>query len=586
MYKRNGNLLNSKYKEYLLPTIISAMSILLSSIIDGIIVGNLIGADALSAVNLSQPVVLFFQALFFLIGIGGSTIVSIAKGQRKSEKANKVFTVACVFAILFSVLFIVLGSLFLDNMVALICSDESLVALVREYVRIYVFGAPFMIIVPSMVYFIRTDGMPKLSANILLIANVVNLFLDIVYIQVFKLGITGASLATVTGYIVGFFIVLIYIFSKKRTLSFTKIKLKDLAYIGEITGGGIASTTNTVLLFLKTLLINHIVLVTVGADGMAVFSVCNFAISFVSMFISGGADTMVPIMGMLFGAKDIKGMKFILRKTFTIVLVSCVATIILMELFPLQILSLFAVTSATQIAIGIPALRIFALCLLGAGISIIMMNYLQTIKQKSLSVMIAFLRGLVILVPCAYIAATLLGATGIWLAFVIAETLTVLITFSVCKIKAKLSKNKYKGVFLFEKFSDEEKIFDATIKGNLADAVNISHEISEFCSENNISEKNANFMGILAEEAVAHIKNYNDTEKEVCIDIMCKFTFDKILLSLRDDGKPFNTTLLEPENQEKFSNIHMISSIAEDLEYTRTLGLNNTVIILSRQVQV
>ena len=98
--RRNSALLGKKFNEYLFPTIISSMSILLASFVDGIIVSALVGDDAFSAINLAEPVVLFMQALFFLFGIGGAISISIAKGQRDNRKANALFTLSFAASVL------------------------------------------------------------------------------------------------------------------------------------------------------------------------------------------------------------------------------------------------------------------------------------------------------------------------------------------------------------------------------------------------------------------------------------------------------------------------------------------------------
>ena len=184
-YQRNGALLGRKFTEYLFPTIISNMSILLASFVDGIIVSKLINDDAFSAVNLAEPVILFMQALFFLFGIGGAICISIAKGQRDEHKANAVFTLSFLAAVLVSVIVTVLGIVLIDPITRVLCSDSTLYDYVQHYALFNIYGSLFMIVVPYLVFIIRTDGMPKLSANILLVSNIVNLLMDLVYMGVF-----------------------------------------------------------------------------------------------------------------------------------------------------------------------------------------------------------------------------------------------------------------------------------------------------------------------------------------------------------------------------------------------------------------
>lgn len=540
MFERSGKLINKKFREYLIPTTLSGISIMLGSIVDGIIVGQTIGADAMAAVNVAQPFLLLFQALFFLLGMGGAILVAISKGERDHRKANAVYTLGSLGLLLLSVVILVLGLLFLNGLVGLLCNDASLYTLARDYVRVLIIGAPFMLFVPGMVFFVRADGQPKLSAAIFLIANVVNLFLDLVFIQVFHMGIAGAALATVTGYVLGFVPVLVYWFSRQRTLKYVRIKKQELSLIGEIAANGLAGTVNTLLLTIKTLFVNRIVLAVGGADGMAIFAVCNFAISFVSMFNSGASDTMVPLLGMLYGEKDWKGIRFMLRRAFTVVIVCCLFSILLLETLPAPILGLFNVTSAVQLAMGVPALRIFAVSLLGVGISCTMMYYLQTIKHRVISITISVLRGFVLIIPSVWALSSIYGIVGVWWGYVLAEALTVLITFILCRATATRSKGRYSGVFLFETPPATEALYDATIRVRAEDAVNVSSDLIAFGRENGLGETQAGLMGLMAEEAAINIMEYNEGGAPLELDILCRIRSGDIILSLRDDGKPFD----------------------------------------------
>lgn len=579
--KRNGTLLGKKFNEYLLPTILSAMSILLASFVDGIIVSKLIDPDALSAVNLAEPVILFFQALFFLFGIGGLISISRALGERDRDKANSLFTLAIVGAVIASVVVTAAGTLFKDGIVSLICNEQKLTQMVGEYVSYSIYGSSFIIIVPTFVFIMRVDGMPKFSSAVLIVSNAVNLIMDIVYIKVFDMGIKGAALATVTGYAVGALMVLYYLcIYKKRTLRFVKPGAAELKNIAELCTSGISSVLNTLLLFIKAILLNRIVINAGGADAISAFSVCNFLLTFISMFVSGGADTMTPIVSMLSGEKDHKGISIILRKTFVFVLCCCAAVIAIICLFPETVLALFSVKSESKLAMGVPAVRIFSLSLIGMGISYIMMNYFQSVKHKPLSIMITLLRGIVLTVPLAYAMSKLFGVKGIWWSLFISEMLTAAAAFAVSFIIYRTKKDKYSSVFLFEKAADNGAVYDVSLDAQKRSAVKVSEDISTFCLENSVSEQKAKYAGLLAEEAVEHIRRFN-TEKVPQIDLFCKVLDDRIILSVRDNGAIFDPANVRDDTEE-FSNLKMIGSVADKVDYTRVIGLNNMLVELGR----
>ena len=576
-YQRNGALLGRKFTEYLFPTIISNMSILLASFVDGIIVSKLINDDAFSAVNLAEPVILFMQALFFLFGIGGAICISIAKGQRDEHKANAVFTLSFLSAVLVSVIVTVLGIVLIDPITRVLCSDSTLYDYVQHYALFNIYGSLFMIVVPYLVFIIRTDGMPKFSANILLVSNIVNLLMDLVYMGVFKMDTSGAALATVTGYVVGFIMELYYLlFYKKRTLKFIRLKKTDLKYLGELSTGGIASVINTILLFVKAILLNQIVLGATGADGMAVFSVCNFTLTFISMFITGGSDTMTPIVGLLYGERDYKGIDIVLRKTFVFVTASCAVIMVFILLFPSLLLQLFSITSPDRLAMGIPAVRIFSLCFVFMGICYVTLSYLQATKQKAISVITTFLRGLIITVPLAYVLSGLFGLNGVSLTFVLSEALTAAITFLICFIVSRVKSDKYSGILLHERQTECSALFDASLKPEAEQAAGISDSIIAFCNDNGITGKTADYAGVLAEETVEHIRNHNLDKKQPKIDLICRITDEEVILSVRDNGEAFDAATVD--DGEEFTNLKVINSLADDVDYSRALGLNNMLI--------
>ncbi len=576
-YQRNGALLGRKFTEYLFPTIISNMSILLASFVDGIIVSKLINDDAFSAVNLAEPVILFMQALFFLFGIGGAICISIAKGQRDEHKANAVFTLSFLSAVLVSVIVTVLGIVLIDPITRVLCSDSTLYDYVQHYALFNIYGSLFMIVVPYLVFIIRTDGMPKFSANILLVSNIVNLLMDLVYMGVFKMDTSGAALATVTGYVVGFIMELYYLlFYKKRTLKFIRLKKSDFKYLGELSTGGIASVINTILLFVKAILLNQIVLGATGADGMAVFSVCNFTLTFISMFITGGSDTMTPIVGLLYGERDYKGIDIVLRKTFVFVTASCAVIMVFILLFPSLLLQLFSITSPDRLAMGIPAVRIFSLCFVFMGICYVTLSYLQATKQKAISVITTFLRGLIITVPLAYVLSGLFGLNGVSLTFVLSEALTAVITFLICFIVSRVKSDKYSGILLHERQTECSALFDASLKPEAEQAAGISDSIIAFCNDNGITGKTADYAGVLAEETVEHIRNHNLDKKQPKIDLICRITDEEVILSVRDNGEALDAATVD--DGEEFTNLKVINSLADDVDYSRALGLNNMLI--------
>ncbi len=579
-FKRNGHLLEKKFKEYLIPTTLSGMSMMIACIVDGIIVGQTMGADAMAAVNVAEPIVMFLQIVFMLFAAGGATLVSVAKGERDKNKAHTAFTLSLGGMFFVSLFFIGVGIFYIDALTGVICNNETLFTYTKEYVHVLLLGAPLMVLVPGMSFLIRADGRPQLSAQMLIVANVINLGMDFVYISFFNMGIAGAALATVTGYTVGCIWILRYWFSKERTLKIISLTKQRLALLGEIFSYGSAISVTTLLLSLNILFINQIVLALGGANAMAVFTVCNFSIALISMFITGASDTMVPLLGLLYGEKDWKGTRFVFLRTMLVVIICCVASALLLELFPVAILRVFNVVEPSTVSMGIAALRIFALSLVGVGISCTFMYYLQVMKHPKIAVFISLLRGFVLLLPLAYLLSNSYGIEGVWWAYVLAETLTLLLAVAVCTWVWYTNKARYANWILEEKPAQNEKVYDVSINSGSEEAVALSQGLIAFGKEHNLSAKNATFLGLLAEEAAVNISQYNKNQQNLTIDVLCRIDEKNILLSLRDDGKALDMFSAKDDDNLVLDNITVMKKIAKKLEYSRTLGLNSTVMLL------
>lgn len=595
MYKRNASLLSGTFWRYLGPSLLSTTSILLGSIVDGIIVGNLIGPDAMSAVNLTQPVVLVMQALFFLFGMGAATAISIARGQRDEARANALFTMGSLCLMLASLAIAVLGGIGIDGVVAVLCSNEALSGLVRSYALVIILGAPFMLVVPGLVYSMRVDGMPRLSAAVLVVANVVNLVLDLVFIAVFGMGIAGAALASVVGYAAGGCVVAAYFLSKRRTLRFARIGGARTLF-ASIVDGGIAPALNTCLLFAKILLLNRIVLAVAGQGGMEIFAVCNYAISFVSIFVSGAAEAMMPLLGMLFGARDARGMRIVFRRALLFVLVACGVSVAAMELVPELILAAFSITDESRLVVGVAGLRVFGLSLFVMGANLILMYYLQTVRRKSLAVAITVLRGFALVVPVAWLLSLHIGIAGVWWAFVIAEAGTLAVAAAACLIVARRSRGAFSGILLIEKPDSRAAVFDVSLRATEDDAVGVSEEVIAFGRANGLDDTMANTVGLMVEEAVVNIAEANapgdrarrtpgEVPDPVGVDVLVRIDPPEIRIAVRDGGVTLDALAPPRDGADDFSGIRVMRAMAERVEYARTLGLNDTLVLLDRNRQ-
>ena len=581
MFERKGYIIGQQFMKFFLPTVLMTMALSLSTVVDGMIVGNILGPDALAAVNLVLPVTLLFNTVYVLFGVGGSTLFSVALGERDHERARQLFTVSVGAMVVTAVMVLFIG-LFLCRHIAqgLTGNAPNLTELVYQYIRVVMLAAPFLIVVPGLVYFLRSSGAVRIASSTLIVANLVNLALDIIFIVIFHSGIGGAALATACGYLVGLLIALWGI-RRSKELRFSKKHEHPLRMAREMAGTGLPSAVNTSLNFFRLTSINAIVMMYLGSDGVTAFSVCTSCLSIVSMFISGSAQTMIPLLGTLHGEKDTAGIRFTIRKAIFIFFSSTLLLLLMFETVPAQITALFGVTAPAQVSIAVEAIRIFALSLPFTGILFLFMCVYQVLGYRKLSNMIALLEGFAIVVPAAWLLARLFGPHGIWWAFLIGELLTLAVLGgAIAAIRSK--HRELTGVFLLEK-AGQDKMLDVTMIQTDKQATDLSSQAIQFCKENQVPELTANKVGVALEEmAVNTVLRNRKADKKAYIDVRLIMDEECILISFRDNGPPFNP-LEKKDEAEEFDNINVAIAMSSEISYDNILGMNCSMIKIKRE---
>ena len=565
---RNSKIIDKKFREFFIPTILTAMSSSLIVMADSILVGNMLGANEFAAVNCCIPIMQVYGMISELLGLGGSTAISVARGRRENEKANQIFTATLLLFTAFCLLLVVPQAFASPLFCRLLTQEKTLYPIVYEYYGVLIWTAPFAIFVQTMEYIIRAEGKPKMASFITVLANVINIVLDIVFMGPMKMGIKGAPLASLFGFGVGAIVSLCTLLFGNRTLQLCFKKLWNCCR--EIIKTGMPAALGVGLIAIKLLCLNTIVMTTAGNNGMVAFSVCLETLSLCSMFITASAQTMMPILGIYFGEKDWKGVRMVLKRTFRVMIICAGLLTLFLEAVPGAILFLYGVKEAEAVAVAVPALRIYAISLVGVSVSFLMMYYYMTVEKQNLANMISIINGLVIIIPCAYVLSKVMGILGVWISFPIAELITLLYILFV-------AKGKIRNVY---QISDEEPaILDISLLGKEDKGAETSKQVMDFLEEHRMEKKLSNKIGIAIEEMVENIYRYSG-EKKVHIDLRLVADTEDVVLSFCDDGPEFDPTTYQPEEKEEFviDNIMMLKAVSKKIEYQRVIGLNKTIV--------
>ena len=181
---------------YAIPSVIGMLAATSAGVIDGIFIGNFVGATALAAINISMPAFALFLAVVFMLAVGGSVMCGKFIGEGDLQAASSIFSKTVYATLVVTVLLSVCFLLFLDQLVSMLGANEDLHGLVKDYMRIIVFAAPLLILGLTLDYFVRIDGRPILASAALIAFAIINISLDYLFIVRLGWGIKGAAWAT------------------------------------------------------------------------------------------------------------------------------------------------------------------------------------------------------------------------------------------------------------------------------------------------------------------------------------------------------------------------------------------------------
>lgn len=581
MFERRHELLKSKFNEFFLPTLFTSMANNTCLFADSLIVSFLIGAINLSAIQLVSPVINLVNLLYWMIGLGGSVLASVAKAEFDEDKSNFYFTVALISLIALGFLIMIGGLIFSDNIISILCTAPQIKPLVKEFFTIIIIGMPFLCYMMCLSYFIRSDGMPNLPFRAILISNLVNIICDFVYIKVLGMGVGGAALATVTGYILGSIYITKYFFKDNRTLKIIskyKVKMsKFFLYLKEICFLGFSSASTQLFITLKLFLINILITYVLGKSGLIAFSVCNNIAFIIYMFLIGTSQTMSPIVSVYNQEEDYYGVNYTIKRALKFTLISSVIISGLFILFPQISLILFSVKNPADKITVLNAVRLYAVSFIGLAITFVIMFYAQAIKRNVFATTVSCIEGLIVPVLGAFLLVPILGDSGIWIAFILAEVIAIGYIFIYSKYLERKTNGEYSGFFMLKK-RDYDNVIDLTTSGDIKDILKLSRDVGEYLKNKNISDLTSTRVSLAIEEMLVNIINTNENIET--IDVLIKLQKDNILISIKDQGVEFNPTI-EREDCE-FSNIEVLKNISDKVDYVRVLGLNSTIITISK----
>lgn len=575
--KRNEKLIKTKLWQYLLPSIMMTAALQMGNIVDTMLVGNLLGPDAMSAVKIGMTVDNIMEIPGYVLGVGGSVAVGILLGKREREKADRVFSVTFSVSLICGILFSLL-SVTSPALAGMLTGGNILTEDVTRFVFVTLLGAPVISLALQFISYVAVDNNPSLASAYVITSNVINLMLDYLILKYTSLGTAGAALSTVLGYGLAMTVLIGYLRSPKRMLKivnpFKNTKKEFLLALST----GIPTLLYMIFITVKDLGLNTVIVRVIGNDGMVVYTVCANVVLLLELFVGGIIGTISSIGGVIYGEKDYFGIKSLVKNVLLYSYLVTAVALIMLLCATKYVVALFGISGEELMEISVRALRIFVLCLPFYVWNKFMTTYYQSTEKTKLSGIATSLQNCVAILPISVAFIFAAKAAGrdslnaLMFSFIVSEIITAVITFLYCKIRYR-----GQGVLLLPK-GEDENILDISVEGTMEEVGKIPHMIVEFCNEKKVDSGKANLLAVAAEEMLVNIIRYGGKRANT-IDVNLCITEETVIFRIRDNGIPFDPTDYTVDAGEfEVHGIEVVKNITDKIQYMRVLDLNNTVI--------
>lgn len=415
--------------EFAAPAIIAMSASSIYNFCDSIFVGQNCGPLAIAGMTVTFPIMNILTAFCIIASIGGATLSSIYMGRKDQNSVLHVLGNVLLMNLSFGLCLMVVGWLFLDPILRAFGASDDTLPFAKDYIQIILSGILVTHILQSLLGILRSTGYPRAAMRFQLLAVVLNILLDILFICVFGWGIRGAALATVLGQAVSLIIVLPRFFNHDSYAHFSPQMFHFRWHlVREIMSVGIAPFLANLCGCFVVMVINLSLLkfgndLYLGANGIV-----NRITQLIIMMVAGFSQGLQPIVGYNLGAGRMDRVKQALHRAIAIA--TCIMTVgyVLIALFPHSLASLFTDESA-MIDACVPALRISLASFPLLGSQLIAVAYFQSIKKAKFSMLISLSRQLLCLLPLLLWLPSQWGIDGVWWSMAFADGYSILLTW-------------------------------------------------------------------------------------------------------------------------------------------------------------
>ena len=413
---------------FVLPSIFMMIFTSIYGMVDGFFVANYAGKTAFAAVNLIMPYAMGISVFGFMLGTGGSALISRTLGNGRSDLAQKYFSMFVYAGAVLGTVTAILSIVFMPDIAGLLGAEGQLYDFTVLYGRIIVISTPgFMLQIMFQSYFVAAEK-PGLSFRITALAGIMNMVLDWLLVGKLGMSLQGAAIATVTAEFTGGLVPVAYFIMPNNSL----LRLRKCSFYAgaffKACFNGISEMVSNFSSTVVNIVYNFQLLRIIGEDGVSAYGIIMYVMFIFVAVMVGFSIGSAPITGYNLGAGNKSELKNIYRKSMVIMAAAGLLMVSAAEIFARPVVGLYAGSSQTLLDLATGGFRIYAVAFLFMGINIWSSSFFTALSNGKISAVISFTRTFVIQLLMVLILPYFFGVSGIWSSIVVAETASLFIS--------------------------------------------------------------------------------------------------------------------------------------------------------------
>lgn len=578
-----------QFLETMLVLINAELADAICGVVDGIVVGHYLGADAMAAHGIATPIFVLITIFSYMITVGFQQPCTIYIGRGQLKEANGLFSATMLLTVGVSALFFVTGLLFPRSFAHIMGAPSGglISDMTTDYLKAVFIGTPFLLMFLVLIPVLQIEGQRKLVHVGSIVMGMSDILIDVLNIKVFHAGMWGIGMATTVSYFLGLMVLLTYFLKKNRLFH---LRPRDIAGSKPIQmfRTGLPAGARVAARSVANISLNALVMGTAGATAMAAFSVQhNLSTLLLSVAIGISGATLL-LTGISYGEQDRRGLMDVVRLGAYSCLVIMGALGVIVFLLARPMVSLYLNPQDDAYKLAVHAVRWLAIAMPLMAWTRCLGCYMQGVGSHRKAIWVFLGEELLALVPCAFIMGKLWGVEGIFASFAVSQLVVIL---SVNLYFYIHRDRRYKGM---EAYLDVRKEFGVPPDNRLVRTMERPEEVwalaeqaQTFCINRGLAPDKAYLVSMYIEEMgnIIMIYGFNDG-KPHHLEVRLSLYRDQAILHFRDDCRRFDITERashwkeDPEHPETTLGVRMVMSACALLRYDNSMSTNNLIVFI------